>query len=242
MESKVMEENHPYSMENLLALKTKLGITMENDDLLKTAITTSAAKNEHPEIIEEDNERLEFLGDSVLKFLLSENLYKSKPNPEGKMTIMRTEIENNETLASIAKEIDLKPHLFLGEAEKKCSGKWERTLLANSLEAIIGAIYLDQDDLEKTRRFMEKKILQELLQILLTKDVRDPVTPLQEISQKRYGKLPKYVYEQISGPPNEHVFNVAVYLNNEKITEAQGTSKKEAKKKVAKKALFLITN
>jgi len=242
MEPDVIDENHPYSMENLQDLKIKLGITIENDNLLKTAITTRAAKNEHPEMIKEDNERLEFLGDSVLKFLLSENLYKSKPNPEGKMTIVRTEIENNETLASIAKELDLKPHLFLGEAEKRCSGKWERTLLANSLEAIIGAIYLDKENLAEIRKFIEKKILQELLQILLTKDVRNPITPLQEISQKRYGKLPKYVYRKISGASNEQNFSAKVYLNNVKIAEAQGTSKKEAKKKAAKKALFLITN
>jgi ribonuclease-3 len=241
MESKVIEENHPYSMENLQALKNKLGITMKNDDLLKIAITTSAAKNEHPEIIKEDNERLEFLGDSVLKFLLSEYLYKSKPNPEGKMTIMRTEIENNETLATIAKELDLKPHLFLSEGEKKCSVKRERALLANSLEAIIGAIYLDQENLAAVRKFLERKILHELLQILLTEDVRNPITPLQEISQREYGKLPDYRYKELSGAP-EPTFKAEVYINDKLIAEAQGTSKKEAKKKAAKKALFLITN
>ena len=235
-------EIYPYSTENLNALKKKLGITLENDDLLKTAISTRAARNENPETIKEDNERLEFLGDSVLKFLLSENLYKSKPNPEGKMTIMRTEIENNETLASIAKELDLKPHLFLSEGEKKSSGKSERTLLANALEAIIGAIYLDKEDLAESRRFLEKKILQGLLHILLTEDVRNPITPLQEISQRRYGKLPKYVYEKISGPPNKPIFSAEVYLNDEKVAEAQGTSKKEAKRRAAKKALFMITN
>jgi ribonuclease-3 len=128
MEPNSTYQNHPYSTENLQALKNKLGINMKNDDFLKIVVTTRAAKNEHPEIIEEDNERLEFLGDSVLKYLLSEYLYKSKPNPEGKMTIMRTEMENNEILATIAKEIDLKPHLFLSEGEKKCSVKRESSV------------------------------------------------------------------------------------------------------------------
>jgi len=242
MSNDTLTEHFPYSTENLNTLKKKLGITLENDDLLKTAISTRAARNENPETIKEDNESLELLGDSVLKFLLSENLYKSKPNPEGKMTIMRTEIENNETLASIAKELDLKPHLFLSEGEKKSSGKSERTLLANALEAIIGAIYLDKEDLAESRRFLEKKILQELLQILLIEDIRNPITPLQEISQRRYGKLPKYVYEKISGPPNKPIFSAEVYLNDEKVAEAQGTSKKEAKRRAAKKALFMITN
>ena len=200
------DEDTPYSTENIEALKMKLGVTFENDELLRTAISTRAARNEHPDIIKEDNERLEFLGDSVLKFLLSENLYKSKPKPEGVMTIMRTEIENNETLALIAKELDLKPHLFLGEAEKKSSGKRERAVLANALEAIIGAIYLDTESLVDSRRFLEKKILHELLQILLTEDVRNPITPLQEISQKRYGLLPKYECRQISGTPNEPIY------------------------------------
>ena len=241
MDKNVPNEYAPYSTENLEALKKKLGITLENEELLKTAISTRAARNEHPDIIKEDNERLEFLGDSVLKFLLSENLYKSKPKPEGKMTIMRAEIENNETLALIARELDLKPHLFLGEAEKKSSGKRERTVLANALEAIIGALYLDTEGLDESRRFLEKNILNELLQILLTEDVRNPITPLQEISQKRYGLLPKYEFQQISGTPNEPIFLSEVFLNKKKVAEAQGTSIKDSKRKVAKKALFLIT-
>ena len=232
---------NPYSEENLRALKTKLGINITKPDLLKTAISTRAAKNEHPDIIE-DNERLEFLGDSVLKFLLSENLYKSKKNPEGKMTIMRCEIENNETLASIAKELDIKPHLFLSEGEKQSTGKRERALLADTLEAIIGAIYLDKENLTEIRDFVEKKILYELLQILLSQDVTEPITPLQEVSQRLYGKLPKYMSTNVSRTVNEPIFKVEVYINDIKIADAQGTSIKEAKKKAAKKALFIITN
>lgn len=241
----MVSNNHvfdPYSSENLGALENKLGVSLKNRELLKTAISTRAARNEYPELIKEDNERLEFLGDSVLKFLISEYLFKSKSNPEGKMTIMRMEIENNETLGAIAKELDLKPHLFLGEGVKGSRGKSECTLLANSLEAIIGAIYLDEEDLGVTRRFVEKKILNELLQILLTQDIREPITPLQEICQKRHGKPPRYVYTKISGAPHDPVFRAEVYVNDEKVAEAEGRSKKEAKRKAAKKALFLITN
>ena len=105
-------------------------------------------------------------------------------SPDEKMTIMQMEVESNETLGTIAKELDLKPHLFLGEGEKGSRGKGECTLLADSLEIIIGAIYLDEKDLGVTRRFI-RKMLDELLQILLTQDIREPVTPLQEISQKK---------------------------------------------------------
>ena len=232
----------PYSSENLEALEDKLGVCLRNKGLLKTAISTRAARNEHPELIEKDNERLEFLGDSVLKFLISEDLFNSNSNPEGKMTIMRMEMENNETLGAIAKELDLKPHLFLGEGEKGSRGKSECTLLANSLEAIIGAIYLDEEDLGVIRGFVKEKILHELLQILLTQDIREPVTPLQEICQKRHGKPPRYVYTKVSGAPHDPVFRAEVYVNDEKVAEAEGSSKKEAKRKAAKKTLFLITN
>lgn len=232
----------PYSDKNLRALEEKLGVSIKNKELLKTAISTRAARNEHPNLIKEDNERLEFFGDSVLKFLISEKLFQSKSNPEGKMTIMRMEIENNQTLGAIAKELDLKQHLFLSEGEKRSRGKSECTLLANSLEAIIGAIYLDEEDIGVTRRFIERKILHELLQILLTQDIKNPITPLQEISQKRYGKLPRYFYTRISHTPHNPVFKAEVYVNDERVAEAEGGSKKEAKKRAAKKALFLITN
>jgi len=233
---------NPYLSENLGALEDKLGVSLQNRELLKTAISTRAARNEHPELIMKDNERLEFLGDSVLKFLISENLFKCKSNPEGKMTIMRVEIESNKTLGAIARELDLKPHLFLSEGEKRFRGKSECTLLANSLEAIIGAIYLDEENLGVTREFVKEKILHDLLQILSTQDIREPITPLQEICQKRHGKPPRYVYTKISGVPHDPVFRAEVCVNDEKVAEAEGRSKKEAKRKAAKKALFLITN
>jgi len=241
----MVSSNHgvfgPYSSENLGALEDKLGVCLRNKELLKTAISTRAARNEHPELISEDNERLEFLGDSVLKFLISESLFKRESNPEGKMTLMRVEMENNETLGAIAKELGLRPHLFLGEGEKLSRGKSECTLLANSLEAIIGAIYLDEEDLGVTRRFVKEKILPELLQILDTQGIRYPISPLQEICQKRHGKLPRYVYTKVSGAPHDPVFRAEVYINDKKVAEAEGSSKKEAKRKAAKNALFMIT-
>lgn len=233
---------NPYSEENLRILEKKLGLSVKNKGLLKTAISSRGAKYENPELIKEDNERLEFFGDSVLKFLISEHLFKSKSNPEGKMTLMRIEIENNETLGTIAKELNIKPHLFLSMSEKKAKGKGENSLLANALEAIIGAIYLDEENINTVRTFMEKKILDELLQILLLKDISNPITPLQEISQKRYGKLPRYEYSLISGSAHNPLYKADVLINNEKIAEAEGWSKKQAKKKAAKKALILLTN
>jgi len=224
-----------------LALESILGVSLEDRGLLRTAISTRAACNEFPDVVTADNERLEFLGDSVLKFLLSEHLFQRRSDPEGKMTIMRTEMENNETLGAIASGLGLKPYLCLGSGEQQSSGKAECMLLADALEAIIGAIYLDQG-LDVARRFVKNKMLDELLHMLLTEDIRNPVTPLQEISQKRYGKVPKYVFEQVSGGSHDPLFRAEVYLAGLKVAEAEGNSKKEAKKKAAKKALFQITN
>ena len=231
-----------YSEENLSSLEKKLGLNLKNKKLLKCAISSRGAKYEHPDIIPEDNERLEFLGDSVLKFLLSEHLFKSKTNPEGKMTVMRVEIENNETLGRIAKELDIKPHLYLSNSEKSAKGKGENSLLANALEAIIGALYLDEENIDSVRKFIGKKILDELLQILLLDDISNPITPLQEISQKRYEKLPRYEFTKISGNSHNPKYKAEVFLNNEKIAEGEGWSKKQAKKRAAKKALILVTN
>jgi ribonuclease III len=231
----------PYSDENLQALESKLGVSLKDRSLLKKAISTRAACNEFPDVVTVDNERLEFLGDSVLKFLLSENLFLSRSDPEGKMTIMRTEMENNETLGAIATGLGLKPYLCLGSGERRSKGKTECMLLADALEAIIGAIYLDRG-LDATRRFVKDKMLNELLHVLLTEDIRNPVTPLQEISQKRYGKFPKYVFNQVSGEAHNPLFRVELFLDDVKVAEAEGHSKKEAKKKAAKKALFQITN
>ena len=93
-----------------------------------------------------------------------------------------------------------------------------------------------------TQRFVKEKILREPLLILLTQGIREPVTPLQEISQKRYGRTPRYVYSRVSGGFHDQVFRAEVYVNDEKVAEAEGRSKRESKRKASKKALFLITN
>ena len=231
---------YPYSDENLGNLEEKLGIISNKKELLKRAISSSGAKNENPALISKDNERLEFLGDSVFKFLLSENLFDDESNSEGKMTLLRIKVEKNDTLGRIAKGLEIKPHLFLSSGENKLEGKGEIGLLADSLEAIIGAIYMDDKNIDAVRDFMNNKIFGELNKILRFDDLSDPITPLQEISQKRYREPPRYEYIQISGSSHNPVFKAEVFVNNEKIAEAEGGSKKQAKEKVARKALNLL--
>jgi ribonuclease III len=236
-DNKVVDQ---YSDENLRKLEKKLDIFVKNKELLRRAISSSGAKNEYPALIDEDNERLEFLGDSVYKFLLSEYLYR-EPDSEGKMTRLRIVREKNETLGRIAKGLDIKPHLFLSIGETKLEGKGETRLLADALEAIIGAIYLDEENINSVRTFMNNKIFDELEKILRLDDLSDSITPLQEICQKQHGKPPRYEYNQISGKSHNPIFKAEVYMNNEKIAEAEGGSKKQAREKVARKALNLLS-
>lgn len=205
---------------------------------MKTAISTRAARNEHKEITE-DNECLEFLGDSVLKFLISEALFKRESTPE-EMTNVRMEIENNKVLGVVAKELGFKENLFLSEGEKVLTGKGELTLLANALEAVTGAIYMDEEKIESARVFYKEKLEGRLFELLLAHDVWNPVNPLQEMSQRLYGKLPQYKYTPIAGTSNDPVFRAEVYVNGEKLAEAEGQSMKEARQRAAKQALLKI--
>lgn len=231
---------NPYSEENLCALEKKLCIKINNRENFKTAISRKAAKNENPGIIKEDNERLEFLGDSVLKFLISEYLFKNESNPEGKMTIMRSALENNDALGKIAKDLLIKQHLFLNENENNLEGKGERSMLADCLEAIIGAIYLDENNLTLARKFVENKVLDKLIQFLTSPDLRDPITSLQEFCQKHYGEPPTYNYRDLSESSQLSVFWAEVIIDNEIIAEAEGRSKQKARKEAAKIALSVL--
>ena len=225
---------NPYSEENLRQLNKKLGTSI-NPDLLKIAISTRQAQNEHPAIITENNEKLELLGDSVLKLVIAETLF-DKEETEAELTILRSKLENNFALAGIAHELDIKQHLFLGGGEKRSVGKGEGTLLANVFEALIGAIYRGQG-LDESRRFIEKQVLPKLLRVNGSGDLRDPVTCLQEICQGRYGNIPLYSYTQLSGTRNEPLFRASVSINGEVVAFSEGSSKKEARLDASKKAL-----
>jgi ribonuclease-3 len=229
----------PYSVENLSALENKLGINVEDKELLKRAISTRLARNEHQGLITEDNECLEFLGDSVLKFLISETLFHEESTPE-KMTNARMEMENNKVLGIVAKELDFKENLFLGGGEKLSTGKGELTLLANALEAIMGAVYMDEGNIESAKKFYREKLEGRLLELLSAQDVGSPVNRLQEVSQELYRKLPEYAIKQVAGTPDKPVFRAEVCVNGEKLGEAEGQSMKEARQRAAKQALLAI--
>ena len=232
-----MKGYHAYSMDNLETLESKIGLKMDRS-LLKTAISTRDARNEHPDIIT-SNERLEFLGDSVLKLVLSEYLYHNTSDPEGNMTIIRIALEKNRTLGKLGKQLDIKKHLFLSNHEKQLKDKGELTLLADSMEAIIGAIYLNDPSLCDVRTFVEKHVLDTISKVLKQEN-KNPIMLLQEYCQKKYKTIPNYKDTQVSGPAHNPTYLVQVFIEKKKIGESRGASKQEAKELTAKKALEIL--
>src|SRR3989344_5301304 len=152
-------------MADISKLEKKMGVQFKNQDLLKQALTHRSYLNENPDFGLADNERLEFLGDAVLELAVTEHLYKSFPNSEGELTNWRAALVNAERLAVIAKEIDLNGWLLLSRGEAKDIGKAREAILANTLEAIIGALYLDRG-LKEAKKFVNNFILIHLPEIL----------------------------------------------------------------------------
>lgn len=228
-------------MEDLSLLEKFLKVNFKDIRLLKEALVHRSYLNEYPKCPFEHNERLEFLGDSVLELLVSEYLYKNFRKPEGEMTDLRASLVNSENLANIARKLKIGKFLLLSKGEAKDIGRARIAILANTLEAIIGAIYLDQG-LERVREFIRENILSLLPEILEKKVIKDPKTQLQEIAQERFSITPHYEVLEEWGPDHKREFLVGAYLEKKLIAKDQGFSKQEAEEKAAQKALQIITN
>ncbi len=224
------------NLNDLIKLEKILNVHFKNKNLLLEALTHRSYLNEHPELSLGHNERLEFLGDAVLELLVSEHLYKNFKKPEGEMTNLRAALVNAKSLANIAKNLYIEDYLFLSKGEKKDSKRARESLLANTLEAIIGAIYLDQG-IEVAREFIEKNILSHLPVILKKQDIKDAKSRFQEVTQEKFKITPEYKVLREWGPDHQKQFQVGVYLNKKLIAEGQGFSIKEAEEEAAKKAL-----
>lgn len=225
-------------MKDLSKLEGKLGVNFKNKDLLKTAVIHRSYLNEHKDFGLEHNERLEFLGDAVLEVVTTEHLYRTYPNPEGDLTNWRASLVNSKMLASIARELTIEDFLYLskGELQDK-SVKARNYILANAMEAVIGAIYLDQG-FEVVANFIHKNILIKLENILTNKLYLDPKSKFQEKAQELLGITPIYRVMEESGPDHNRFFKVGVYLDSEMVATGEGTSKQEAQVDAADNALL----
>lgn len=221
------------------ALAKKLGIKFNEINILQQAVTHRSYLNEHREYKLDHNERLEFLGDAVLELIVTEYLYENYNNPEGDLTNWRAALVNGEMLAKISKKIGIEEYLMMSRGEAKDTGKARQYLLANAFEAIIGAIYLDQKEegYSAAKEFVLKNVVSELPEIIEKKLYMDPKSRFQEDAQEKESVTPSYRVMEETGPDHDKKFVVGVYLNEELIAEGEGSSKQEAQKNAALKAL-----
>ncbi len=223
-------------MNNLSSLEKSIGVKFNNKDLLQQALVHRSYLNENPDFSLDDNERLEFLGDAVLEMVVTEYLYRNYPNPEGELTNWRAALVNTKMLSEKAACLEVNNYLLLSRGEAKDKGRARQYILANALEALVGAIFLDRG-YEKVSQFIKKEIIKELPRIIEQKLYQDPKSRFQEEAQDKSGFTPVYEVLKEWGPDHAKQFIVGVYLNQELIAEGQGVSKQEAQEKSAEAAL-----
>jgi ribonuclease III len=218
-------------------LEKKIGFSFNNADLLKEALTHRSYLNENPNWTLPHNERLEFLGDAVLELAVTEELYANYPTyPEGQLTVLRAALVNYQRLARVALDIDLEKYLYMSKGERGDQSKAREVILANAMEALLGAIYLDQG-FEPSKAFTKTFILKYLPEILETRSYKDPKSELQEIVQERLRVTPTYRVLDESGPAHRRNFRIGVYFGEEMMAEGIGTSKQEGETVAAREAL-----
>lgn len=229
---------HKYMLpeRDFAALEKKIETKFKDRALLMRVFIHRSALNEYKSPNLENNERLEFLGDAVLELAVTEHLYQNYPNSEGELTNWRSALVRGQHLAERADELQFGDYLYLSRGEAKSGGKAKQLILANTFEAMIGAIYVDQG-YAAAKRFIEQNILSRLSEILKLGRHVDPKSHLQEVTQERYGITPSYTVLSEEGPDHDKRFSVGVYLDEKFIGTGEGTSKQTAQVKAAEQAL-----
>lgn len=218
-----------------------VSVKFDQSDLIKQAFIHRSYLNEHSKLGLEHNERLEFLGDAVLELAVTDYLYRHHANPEGELTSWRSALVKTESLAALAEKLDLGQFLMMSRGEAKSGGRSRTALLANLIEAIIGAIYLDQG-YETARQFIEQNIIVSLAEILRQGTYIDAKSHFQEIAQERDGITPHYEVLSESGPDHDKEFTVGVFLGKKEFGRGKGSSKQAAQQAAAAAALDHYVN
>ncbi len=214
-----------------------LGITFKNKALLTQAFTHRSYLNEHRDIEMGHNERLEFLGDAVIELIVTEYLYAKYPDKtEGELTSYRSALVKAETLSEAASKIGMNDFLLLSKGEAKDLGRARQIILANTIEALIGSIFLDQG-YDIAKYFISKNIFFLIDKIIEDQMWLDAKSKFQERAQDKEGETPLYKTVKEEGPDHDKKFTVGVFIHNEKVAEGEGKSKQEAEQEAAKVAL-----
>ncbi|MDO8626495.1 MAG: ribonuclease III [Candidatus Magasanikbacteria bacterium] len=226
----IVEKNFP-------SFEDKINLKFKEPEFLIQAFVHRSYLNEHRDFPVGHNERLEFLGDAVLELVVTEFLFHEYGNPEGELTNWRAALVNAKMLAVIAYEIGMEPHLFLSHGEAKDAGTKARDyIMANAIEALIGAIYLDQG-YDMSKQFITRWVLTRLPYVLEQGLYLDAKSRFQESAQELVGVTPTYRVLHEDGPDHAKTFEVGVFLDKELIATGVGTSKQEAQTEAAEAAV-----
>ena len=227
-------------MGDLNVFQKILGLKFKDISLLRCALSHSSYINELSSNVGLSNERLEFLGDTVLGLVITERIYKDYPtNTEGSLTRMRSSIVRSETLVQVAQSIKLSDFLLLGKGEAKSGGSTKKANLAGAMEAVIGAIYLDSG-LDCARHFIERNFAEHIKLAKRTAIIIDSKTRLQEYMQSLSKGIPQYYTVAEQGPDHQKHFIVEVAVDGIVLERGEGFNKKEAEEKAAEKYLQSI--
>jgi len=215
----------------------KINVTFKNAELLRQAFTHRSYLNENKGITISHNERLEFLGDAVLELVVTDFLYnKYQEKPEGELTALRSALVNSTRLSAVATSIEINNYLLLSHGESKDTGRARQYILADTLEAIIGAVYVDQG-YDMAKEFITTHVLTHIDEVVEKKLWLDAKSYFQEQAQERVGITPAYRSLKEVGPDHDKHFTVGLYLGEKLVISGEGKSKQEAEQDAARRGL-----
>lgn len=215
-----------------------IGYSIKNTNIFLEALTHRSFLNENSNYPNSSNERLEFLGDAILQFLISEELFtKYKNEPEGKLTNFRAATVNTKSLAQESLRLDFGKYLLMSVGEEQTGGRIREYILANTFESILGAIYMDSQDMNICRKYLQTNLFYKIISIVENNEYKDSKSALQEITQEKYSVTPIYKIIESVGPDHDKTFTIGVYINSELLAKGIGPSKQKAEQVAAEQAL-----
>jgi len=224
-------------MKDFAEFEKKVGFSFKDKQLLQTAFTHRSYLNENRGTVKEHNERLEFLGDAVLELAITDFLYNKYPErPEGELTAFRAALVNTQSISAAATELGMNDYLLLSRGEAKDTGRARAYILANTFEAFIGSLFLDQG-FEAANKFIENTLFGKIDKIVANRLWQDAKSYFQERSQEEYSTTPSYELVQEAGPDHDKKFIAAATIKGEPVAQGEGRSKQEAEQAAARKAL-----
>lgn len=224
---------------NIKELEQTINLKFKNPQILMEAMVHRSYINEHSECKTDHNERLEFLGDAVLELVVTDYLFHNYKNPEGELTNWRAALVRGTTLKEVADKLKLGEYLYLSKGEELSGGRERELILANVVEALIGAIYEDHG-YEVVKEFIMQEIVSKLPTILDTKAYLDAKSRLQELAQEKIGITPVYKLVSESGPDHAKQFLMAVFVGEKEYGRGSGSSKQLAEQDAAQVALPVL--